>query len=87
MTDIVRRVCLALSFIDPTDRETWLKTGMALKSGLGEAGFSIWDRWAQQSTKYDTACSAATWRSIQRHGGITIRTLFFLAKQGGWRDE
>lgn len=34
-----------LIFIDATDRDTWIKCGMAIKSEFGDANFDAWDRW------------------------------------------
>ena len=30
----------ALTFIDATDRDTWIKCGMAIKSEFGDSGFN-----------------------------------------------
>ncbi len=35
----------ALTFIDATDRDTWIKCSMAIKSEFDDAGFDAWDRW------------------------------------------
>ncbi len=70
----------------PDDRETWVEMGMAVKSGLGNQGFDLWDAWSRQSTSYRPADAKAVWRSIHpRTGGITLGTLFHLAKAHGWQ--
>ena len=43
----IDRIEDALQFIDPSDRDTWLKMGMAIKSELGDSGFEIWERWSE----------------------------------------
>jgi putative DNA primase/helicase len=58
---------------------------MALKSELGEQGFSLFDEWSRQSDKYNARDVRDTWRSIQPDGGITLATLYFRAKSIGWR--
>ncbi len=85
MTDTLHA---ALYSISPEDRETWVEVGMALKSELGEAGFALWDGWSRQSDRYKAADARAVWRSIkQRNGGITIGTLYHMAKEHGWTGE
>ena len=74
----------ALTFIDPHDRETWIKCGMAIKSELGDTGFDIWDQWSANADNYDLRSAIASWRSFTLGGGITIGTLFKLAKDNGY---
>jgi len=77
----------ALGFIDPTDRDTWLKCGMAVKAGLGEIGFEIWDSWSRGAANYSKASALSVWRSIRRNHGITEGTLFKFALDGGWNSD
>ena len=85
MTDTLRA---ALYSISPEDRDTWVEIGMAIKSELGDGGFDLWDGWSRQSDRYKAADARAVWRSIkQRNGGITIGTLYHMAKEHGWAGE
>ena len=77
----------ALQFVNASDRETWLRMGMAIKSEMGDSGFDLWDTWSQQADSYKERDARDVWKSIQAGGGITIRTLFFEAKANGWRDD
>lgn len=77
----------ALSFIDATDRDTWIKCGMAIKSEFGDAGFDAWDRWSATSDNYSARAAAASWRGFDDGGGITIASLFGLAKDNGYRHN
>ena len=80
------RIVSALSYIPASDRDTWLKMGMALKSELSdEEGFSIWSDWSQSDDSYNDRDAKAVWRGI-KNGEITIGTLFYLAKDSGWQD-
>jgi len=81
------RISVALSYIDPTERDLWLRMGMAIKSELGELGFDLWDRWAQAAHSYDVASSKSVWKSINPDGKITIGSLFYKAKRCGWQDK
>jgi len=77
----------ALQFICPDDREVWITTGMGIKQEHGDAGFDMWNRWSIQSESYKPESAKAVWRSFKAAGKITIASLFFLAKQNGWKDD
>ncbi|HGL4551089.1 VapE domain-containing protein [Acinetobacter baumannii] len=77
----------ALGFIDPDqDRKAWARIGMAIKSELGESGFSVFDDWSKGGSKYNKADVKTTWRSIRASKGkdVTIATLIYEAQQGGF---
>lgn len=76
----------ALYCIPPDiDRETWVRLAMAIKAELGAEGFEIWDAWSQPAADYSAAAARDTWRSIKPNGGITVGTLFGLAKEYGFQ--
>ena len=77
----------ALWSISPDDRDTWVQMGMAIKSELGDAGFALWDSWSQRSERYKPADARAVWRSVKPNGGITVASLYYLAKEYGWLGE
>lgn len=83
----VDRIRGALQFVDPSDRETWLRMGMAIKSELNGEGFDLWDAWSQQAGSYNARDARDVWRSIRADGGVSIGTLFYEAKANGWRDD
>ena len=83
----------ALESIDPDcGREEWLHCGMAVhyaahQQGRGDEGYQLWDQWSSRGSKYQgqrdtTYC----WRSFHadKPGGITLGTLFKLARDAGW---
>ena len=84
VTDTLRA---ALYSIPADDREVWWRIGAAIKSELGEAGFSLWDTWSRQSDRYKAADARAVWRSVKPTGGITIATLYHMAKENGWAGQ
>ena len=84
MTNTLRA---ALYSISPEDRDTWVVIGMALKSELGDGGFDLWDSWSRQSDRYKATDARAVWRSIKANGGITIGTLYHMAKENGWAGQ
>lgn len=86
MNPDVQRIETALRYIPADDRDTWLKMGMAIKSELDESGFDIWDRWSKESESYHARDARNAWRSFRKNG-TTIGTLFYEAKQRGYRQE
>ena len=81
------RVRSALSAIPAHDRDLWLHMSMAVKAGLGEAGFPLWDVWSQSAENYKDQDARDVWKSINAQGGIGIGTLFHVAKEHGWQDD
>ena len=78
----------ALYSIPADDRDTWVRMGMVIKSELGDAGFALWDGWSRQSDSYKVRDAQAVWRSIKgRHNGVSIGSLYHLAKEYGWAGE
>jgi hypothetical protein len=83
--DKVTELRSALAFINSDQRDTWLKVGMALKStSAGQQAYGIWTEWSQQSSKYDPRDQQRTWQNFHMNGGVSISTIFWMAKQNGW---
>lgn len=84
-TDI-ESIRAALSSIPTGDNAHRQRIAAALKSELGEAGRSLWDEW--RAGRGDDEAKDV-WRSIKPHrtNGITIKTLFYLAIQNGWKPS
>jgi hypothetical protein len=85
----VHRLMTALGFIDANDRSTWIKVGMAIKNELGDAGQSLWTDWSKSSSKFDEDDADVTWNSLapQAQGGVTLGTIFHLARQKGYANQ
>ncbi len=81
------RIREALQFIPATDRDTWVKMGMAVKSELGDSGFDLWEGWSQQADTFNAKDARDVWKSIRVNGKVTAGTLFHEAKANGWRDD
>ena len=73
----------AIEFIDATDRKTWIKVGAAIKSEFGDEGFVLWDKWSQKADNYEAQAIRNSWKSFKT-GKISIGSLIYLAKQGGY---
>ncbi|SAK50718.1 inner membrane protein [Caballeronia pedi] len=83
-----QRILEALSYI-PSDveRDVWFRVGASLKHSEGEAGFEMFDNWSRQSPNYVATDVRDTWRSIRPDAGITIATLFAIAKKYGYNPR
>jgi putative DNA primase/helicase len=78
----------ALGFLDSSDRDLWIRMGMAIKTEFGEAGFSVWDRWSQGCAEYSSHETTNQWRSFKSvgvRGTVTLGSLFHVAQQQGYR--
>lgn len=82
------RIVAALAAIPADDRDTWMRVGMALHSwDAAEAGFSVWDDWSHKSPKHDPKTQRDTWSAFKPGGGVSLGTLFYLAKLEQAPDE
>ena len=67
------------------DRDEWLRVGMALKAGLGEDGWLVFEEWSRSAPDlFDTADCRRTWDSLTPDGGVGWGTLVQRARDGGW---
>jgi hypothetical protein len=81
---------LALGFVPNAPRETWIEVGMALRSTGHEDARSLWDEWSsgQGYPDYDDEAQDAAWRSFSDgEGAVSVGTVYFQARQNGWRPE
>lgn len=76
----------ALDYIPPNlARDEWARVGMAIKSEFpDDEGFNLFDGWSALAEGYDKKATLSTWRSIKAGGGVSIGTLFHLAKENGF---
>ena len=76
----------ALECISPDlPRSDWAKIGMALAHELGSEGFRLFDEWSSCGSAYSAADTRTTWRSVVRCSAVSISTLFWYARQNGYR--
>lgn len=90
-TDLTE-IANVLHFISPDiNRDEWVKVGMALHwAGIQlNAEFDaylLWDEWSSTGQKYQgPKDTQACWRSFRADIGITIGTLFHIARSYGWK--
>lgn len=77
---------VALSFVSPGDRKTWIAMGMAIKCEFGESARDGWMEWSANSDDFDAGAAAASWRSF-KGSKIGIGSLFAAALAEGFRFE
>ncbi|MTD33445.1 DUF927 domain-containing protein [Paludibacterium denitrificans] len=87
MSSTMEHIASALRHLPAHDRDSWVQMGMAVKSELGEAGFTLWDDWSRSADNYQTKAAKSVWKSIKPGGKVTIASLFALAIQHGYRPE
>lgn len=79
----------ALQHIASDDRDTWVKVGAAIHNEMPtQAGFTLWDAWSQESTKYNPQDQLRVWRSFHRKGlgGLGLNSVFAMAQGAGWKN-
>lgn len=81
------RIAKALAHLDYTQREVWWRAGAAIYSALGEAGKPIWEAWSQQWPEWNKRESDSQWKGLRSVKGIRIGSLFWAAREAGWRDD
>ena len=82
--DEADRARAAIAVIPADDYETWVEMAFALKQGLGDEGFEIWDAWSRTAANYNERAARTTWRSASESGGKTLATLFWRAREHGF---
>ncbi|HPQ70616.1 MAG TPA: PriCT-2 domain-containing protein [bacterium] len=75
----------ALDHISPdVSYDDWLRIGMALHHWDAQAGLSLWDAWSALGEKYVDGEPPLKWDGFTSGGGVTLGTLFDMAKKAGW---
>ncbi|NWK79815.1 DUF927 domain-containing protein [Aquitalea sp. LB_tupeE] len=87
MNSTIEQISAALQHLDAHDRDNWVQMGMAVKSELGEAGYTIWDEWSRAADNYQHKAAVSVWKSIKPAGRVTIASLFSQAIQHGYRPD
>jgi hypothetical protein len=69
------------------DYDQWRDIGFALKEGFGDSAFSLWDEWSSRTYDYEgTEALRRRWDKFENSKGVTLATLFHLAKQHGYEQ-
>ena len=84
--DDIGKAASAMQFISPDiDYDQWIAIGQALHTAFGQQGKDLWHSWSANGSLYEGDRNIDThWKSFGKKEGVTLGTLFHLAKQGGW---
>ena len=84
--DDIGKAASAMQFISPDiDYDQWIAIGQALHTAFGAQGKNLWHSWSANGSLYEGDRNIDThWKSFGKKEGVTLGTLFHLAKQGGW---
>ena len=72
----------ALQCVDADDYDTWIRTGISLKSA-GSAGFELWHEYSSRSNKYDASFCDKKWNTFEPNQR-GYESIFFEAQQNGY---
>lgn len=72
---------------DDLPYDDWIKVGLAHYAALGPDGRDLWESWSARAQKNDPEYTAEKWDSFASVRSVTVGTLFWLARQNGWRAE
>lgn len=83
----VERVRGALAVLDPDMLyPEWVAVLMAVRSTRWRCAEALAREWSEAGEKYTGAAFEKAWESVEPEGGITLGTLFHMAKAAGWED-
>ena len=74
-----------LGHVSSDDYGTWISVGMSLQAELGDDGLGVWERWSRGSDKFQEGVCDKKWRGFSQEGGVTLGTLYHLAREGGYK--
>jgi hypothetical protein len=79
-------IASALAVMDPDmPYQSWLLIGMALHStGAGQEAFDLWHQWSKRGKLYRPGECEYRWSTFEQSGGVTLGTLFHMAREAGW---
>ena len=70
---------------DDLPYDEWIRVGLSLYAALGADGIDLWETWSARAEKNDPETTREKWPSFAGVRSITVGTLFWLARQNGWR--
>ena len=79
--DLLQRIKESLEVVSADGRNSWLKVGQAIHSRYpNKLGYKLFTDWSKKSIKFDEIEQRKLWREFKANGGVTIDSLFWLAK-------
>lgn len=86
-SDDLQKASTALQFVSPDcEYQTWIEIGQALHTAFGATGYELWNSWSSKGSKYQGDKDIDShWKSFHQGKGVTLGTLFHLAKENGYQ--
>jgi len=86
-SDDLQKASTALQFVSPDcEYQTWIEIGQALHTAFGVTGYELWNSWSSKGSKYQGDKDIDShWKSFHQGKGVTLGTLFHLAKENGYQ--
>jgi hypothetical protein len=86
-SDDLQKAFTALQFVSPDcEYQTWIEIGQALHTAFGATGYELWNSWSSRGSKYKGERDIDShWKSFHQGKGVTLGTLFHLAKENGYQ--
>ena len=73
---------------DDLDYDQWLRIGLAIKSQYPEEdGLEMWDVWSRSGERYKEGECEIRWHGFSDAGTVRAGTLFWHARERGWKPE
>ena len=77
-----RNVQEALGYLSPdVNYSQWIKIGMMIQDSNLDDWFDIWKEWSKKGESYKEGCCEVAAKSFKVGDGVTIGSLFYLAKE------
>ena len=80
------KVADALRFVNSDGYDSWIAVGQALQSEFNEGGLHLWIQWSATQPNWESEEDCLNhWKSFKPNKGISIGTLFHMAKENGYK--
>lgn len=67
------------------DYDDWISVGFAIHHCTGGAGYQLWERWSEQSQKFNPEKMSQKWHSFGKSSSaVTFGTLVYMARANGY---
>lgn len=74
----------ALGHLRPDDFHVWIKIGHALKEGLADTGYLVWDEWSSRGKTYPGGTETRRRWDTFEPNEVHLGAVFAMAEEAGW---
>lgn len=73
---------------DTLSYDDWLRLGQSINTQLPtDDGLQLWNEWSSAGERYKENECAVRWRGFDPTGPVRVGSLFYYAKENGWKPE